>query len=55
MLNKYIDQSLFSSLLVSATKAAIKVRNVEMGDVEFSERWAEMSSSPFSCAPTSNN
>ena len=55
MLKKYIDQSLLSSLLVDATKAAVWVWNVQTGEVEFNERWAEMSSSPFSCAPTSNN
>jgi PAS domain-containing protein len=42
MLKKYIDHSLLSSLLVDATKAAIWVWNVQTGEVEFNERWAEI-------------
>ncbi|HPY38858.1 MAG TPA: diguanylate cyclase, partial [Bacilli bacterium] len=42
MLKKYIDQTLLSSLLVDATKAAVWVWNVQTGEVEFSERWAEI-------------
>lgn len=42
MLKKYIDQSLLSSLLVDATKAAVWVWNVQTGEVEFNERWAEI-------------
>lgn len=38
MLKKYIDQTLLSSLLVDATKAAVWVWNVQTGEVEFNER-----------------
>ena len=42
MLKKYTNKSLVSSLLVDATKAAVWVWNVQTGEVELSERWAEI-------------